>query len=228
MLLNYKFFDILYMMQNFNKIIWQTHKWEYDDLPDLYKKTSKTWQVMNPDWEYKYIPNSKIRDEIEKIDNENLLVRFDLAVDYMQKADIYREAMVYEYGGLWADMDSVCLFPIDKVIKHNQDKEMICISPIAKFAMDPDNNYQEEDTNKSIDRLLLGIETGYWISNAVFLGKRHNKISKEIIKAITEKWEFKESSYMGMRSELYEKYHESMSLDLLCGFHDGRFNLRNN
>ena len=49
-------------MQNFEKIIWQTHKWEYEDLPDLYKKTSKTWQIMNPDWEYRYIPNSQIRN----------------------------------------------------------------------------------------------------------------------------------------------------------------------
>ncbi len=226
-MLSHEDFDILYIMKNFTKIIWQTHQWNYEDLPELYKKTSKTWQIMNPDWDYRYIPNSEIRNEIEKLNNKNLLALFDSTEDYMSKADIYREAMVYEYGGLWADMDSVCLFPIDKIIKHNEDKEMICLSPIFKFGMDPDKNYKEEDINKSMDRLLSGIEIGYWISNAVFLGKKHNEISKEIFKAMTEKWNFKESSYMGMRSELYEKYHDLMSLDLLCGFHDGRFNLRN-
>ena len=214
-------------MGQFTKIIWQTHKWEYEDLPELYKKTSKTWQVMNPDWEYKYIPNSKIRDEIEKLNNKKLLTIFDSTENYMLKADVYREVMVYEYGGVWADMDSVCLFPIDKVIKYNQNKEMICISPIVKFGMNPDKNYEEEDKYESIDKLLFGIQSGYWISNAVFLGKKHNKISEEIIKSMTEKWEFKESGYMGMRSELYEKYHDLMSLDLLCAFHDSRFNLRN-
>jgi mannosyltransferase OCH1-like enzyme len=226
-LLSHTDFDILYIMKNFTKIIWQTHKWDYENLPEIYKKTSKTWQIMNPDWEYKYISNSKIRDELEKLNNKNLLIRFDLTEGYMGKADIYREAMVYEYGGLWADMDSVCLFPIDKIIKHNQDKEMICISPITKFGMDPNKNYDQEDINESINKLLLGIESGYWISNAVFLGKKHNKISEKIFESITGSWKFKESSYMGMRSELYEKYHDLMSLDLLCGFHDGRFNLRN-
>jgi hypothetical protein len=214
-------------MSEFSKIIWQTHQWNYEDLPELYKKTSKTWQIMNPDWDYRYIPNSEIRNEIEKLNNKNLLALFDSTEDYMSKADIYREAMVYEYGGLWADMDSVCLFPIDKVIEYNQDKDMICVSPSAKWGLDTENGYELEDFDKSMNKLLNGIECGYWISNAVFLGKKHNKISEEIMKAMTGRWEFKESSYMGTRAELYEKYHNLMSLDLICALHDGRFNLRN-
>lgn len=211
----------------FEKIIWQTHIWQYEDLPDLYKKTSQTWQKMNPDWEYRYIPNSKIRDEVEKVSTKyNILGAFDNHNDILSKIDIYREAMVYEYGGLWADMDSVCLFPIDKVIKNNIDKDMICISPITMFGMDQTNNYEREFFDDSMNKLISGIECGYWISNAAFLGKKHNKISEEIIKAITVKWNFKESSFMGMRADLYEKYHDSMSLDLICALHDNRFNLR--
>jgi hypothetical protein len=213
-------------MQKFERIIWQTHEWEYKDLPDLYKKTSKTWQVMNPDWEYKYIPNSKIRDEIEKLNNEKLLMRFDESEGYMTKSDIYREAMVYEYGGIWADMDSVCLFPIDKIIKHNEDKDMICISPIVKFGMNSYDNYKVHSVDDALNQLINGLESGYWISNAVFLGKKHNKISEEIMTAITGSWHFKESSYMGIRAELYEKYHEKMSLDLSCAFHSNMLNLR--
>jgi hypothetical protein len=216
-------------MKNFEKIIWQTHQWEYDDLPELYKKTSETWKVMNPEWDYRYIPNSQIRNEIEKISTDyKILECFDRQPSMLSKADVYREAMVYEYGGLWADMDSVCLFPLDKVVKNNLDKEMICIPPIYKFGMNPDTNYQQESTTTSIDRLLSGFEIGYWISNAAFLGKKHNKISEEIVKAMSGEWNFKESSFMGTRAELYEKYYTEMSLDLLCAFHDGRLNLRNN
>ena len=214
-------------MSEFSKIIWQTHKWDYEDLPELYKKTSKTWQVMNPDWEYKYIPNSKIRNEIEKINNKNLLSFFDNQKELISKADIYREVMVYEYGGIWADMDSVCLFPIDKIINKNFDKEMICLPPVIKFGMDPSKNYAPEDLEYSLKKLLLGNECEYWISNAVFLGKKHNVISKEIIDSMSGEWKFREPSFMGMRYELYQKYYKIMSLDLLCGFHDMRFNLRN-
>lgn len=222
-------------MSQFNKIIWQTHKWEHEDLPGLYKQTSKTWQVMNPDWEYRYIPNSKIRNEIEKINNANLLAFFDKKAqeksgkeEYgMTIADIFREIMVYEYGGLWADMDSVCLFPIDKVIEKNLDKEMICLPPWTKFGMDQSKNYEGESFEESFNKLILGQECGYWISNAVFLGKKHNSISKEIIDSMSNGWKFKESSFMGIRYELYEKHYKTMSLDLFCAFHDGRFNLRN-
>jgi mannosyltransferase OCH1-like enzyme len=215
------------IMKEFPKIIWQHHKWEYEDLPDLYKRTSQTWQAMNPDWEYRYVSDKEIRNEIKKLNNNALLECFDIQQTGMAKADVYREAMVYEYGGLWADLDSVCLFPIDKVIKNNIDKDMICISPWTKYGMDIEDNYKEESFDKSIDKLMNGIESGYWISNAVFLGKKHNIISEEIMKAMTVKWEFKEFSFMGMRSELYDKYHDQMSLDLHCAFHDGRFNLRN-
>jgi hypothetical protein len=214
-------------MSEFSKIIWQHHKWEYEDLPELYKKTSQTWQIMNPDWEYRYVSDKGILNEIQKLNNPELLKHFSKEPYGMGQSDVYREAMVYEYGGLWADLDSVCLFPIDKVIEYNQDKDMICIPPWAKWGLDTENGYEPEDFDKSMNKLLNGIECGYWISNAVFLGKKHNKISEEIMKAMTEKWEFKESSYMGTRAELYEKYHNLMSLDLICALHDGRFNLRN-
>ena len=216
-------------MKNFEKIIWQTHQWEYEDLPELYKKTSETWKVMNPEWDYRYIPNSQMREAIKNIPTDyKILECFDQQPNILGHADVYREAMVYAYGGLWADMDSVCLFPIDRIIENNFDKEMICIPPVYKFGMNPETNYQQESTEESLKRLLSGVESGYWISNAAFLGKKHNKISEEIIKSMTGEWKFKESSFMGTRAELYEKYYSEMSLDLLCAFHDGRLNLRNN
>jgi hypothetical protein len=216
-------------MKNFEKIIWQTHQWEYEDLPELYKKTSETWKVMNPEWDYRYIPNSQMREAIKNIPTDyKILECFDKQPNILGHADVYREAMVYAYGGLWADMDSACLFPIDRIIENNLDKEMICIPPVYKFGMNPETNYQQESTEESLKRLLSGVESGYWISNAAFLGKKHNKISEEIIKSMTGEWKFKESSFMGTRAELYEKYYSEMSLDLLCAFHDGRLNLRNN
>ena len=129
-------------MSEFSKIIWQHHKWEYEDLPDLYKKTTLTWQVMNPDWEYRYVSDKEIRNEMKKLNNPKLLDRFDKEFDGMGKSDVYREAMVYEYGGLWADLDAVCLFPIDEIIKNNLEKEMICLPPFTKFVTNEKNNHK--------------------------------------------------------------------------------------
>ena len=214
-------------MSEFPKVIWQTHKCEYEDLPEIYKRTSKTWQVMNPDWEYRYVPNHQMRSTIKELNNAELLEFFDRNISPMFCADVWREAMVYYHGGMWSDLDAICTFPIDNVTKKNMDKEMICISPIQKFGMNPENNYSNISTEEGIDTILSGKECGYWISNACFVGKKFNKISEEIINTMTGKWNFKESSFMGIRAELYDKYHELMSLDLMCAFHDGRFNHRN-
>lgn len=213
-------------MEKFEKIIWQTHKWEYDDLPELYKQTTKTWQVMNPDWEYRYIPNSQMRDEVKKVSTKyNILQKFDFQQGMMEKSDIYREAMVYEYGGLWADMDAICLFPIDRVVEKNLDKDMICSPPMTKFGFDENNVYLDEPIKKSINKIILGQECSYWIPNGMFLGKKHNRISEEIMKILTSKDFSGTDSCMDLRAPLYEKYHKYMSLDLICVLHDAKFNV---
>lgn len=214
-------------MADFPKIIWQTHKWDYEDLPEIYQKTTKTWQIMNPGWDYRYVPNSQMRKWIEDLNNQDLLNYFDKASQPLFKADIWREVVVYEYGGLWADLDTACLYPIDKDIEKNKDKEMICISPVVKFGMLEEDGYRNIGTEAGLDSILSGKESGYWISNAAFLGKKHNKVSEAIVNSMIGPWLFKESSTMGTRAELYDKYHDLMSLDLICAYHDGRFNDRN-
>lgn len=206
------------------KIIWQTHKWEYKNLPHIYKQTSLTWQKMNPDWEYRYLPNSKIRQMIVDLNEKSLLDAFDESPDWLNKSDKYREIMVWAHGGIWADMDSVCLSPIDKTIENNLDKEMICSAPIFKFAMNPETNWNPESTDAAIERLLSGEECSYWIPNSIFIGKKNNIVSSEIIDSIAGKWS--SASFMDIRTDLYKKYHEVMSLELVCAFHDRRLNDR--
>lgn len=204
------------------KIIWQTHKWEYEDLPEIYKKTSLTWQKMNPGWEYKYLTDNEIRQMIVDLNEKPLLEAFDKSQDWLNKSDIYREIMVWAYGGIWADMDSVCLSPIDKTIEKNLDKEMICAPPVFKFGMNPDKNWNLESTDRAIDRLLSGEECGYWIPNYMFIGKKNNIVSSEIIDCILGKW--KTESLMAVRTDVYKKHYNVMSLNLDCGFHDERLN----
>lgn len=219
------------MKKEFPKIIWQSHNWEYKDLPEIYKKTSKTWQVMNPEWDYRYIPNTQARSELEKISADiNILKKFDKKFndkEIMQAMDIWREVMVYEHGGLWADMDSICTFPIDRNIENNFDKEMICLPPFSKFGHNKNKNYELESTGQALDKVISGIEPEYWISNAVFLGKKHNKISEKIVKLLSDVWTFKDTSFMGLRAEFYKEFVNELSIDLICAFHDERFNARN-
>lgn len=209
------------------KIIWQTHKWEYKDLPDIYKQTSLTWQKMNPDWEYRYIPNSKIRKMVADLNIKSILDFFDDEPTAIGKSDIYRELMVWAHGGIWADMDSVCVSPIDKTIEKNEDKEMICSRPVFQFGMDPDNDFKLESTQEAINKILSGIECKYWIPNNIFIGKKNNIVSEEIVNSMCGNWNFETTNFMGVRAELYDKHYKVMSLDLVCGYHDSRFNHKN-
>lgn len=109
------------------KIIWQTHKWEYEDLPEKFKFQSKTWQEKNKDWEYRYISDKKAYEMIKDYSGEwgeDLLDIYKRIVDdgvyhegnggaYAHRADLWRYLTIYHYGGIYADMDSICTIPLN-------------------------------------------------------------------------------------------------------------------
>ncbi len=97
------------------KIIWQTHEWEYDDLPDNFKKASMTWRNLNPGWDYRYSSASKRAEQIEAFSPE--LYNFYPFMDKVTQADVWRYVIVYENGGVYSDMDAMCSTSLDDVIK---------------------------------------------------------------------------------------------------------------
>jgi mannosyltransferase OCH1-like enzyme len=97
------------------KIIWQTHEWEYDDLPINFKKASMTWQNLNPTWEYRYSSASKRAEQVEAFSSE--LYKFYPFMDKVTQADVWRYVIVYQNGGVYSDMDAMCITSLDSVIK---------------------------------------------------------------------------------------------------------------
>lgn len=88
------------------KHIYQTHEWNYEDLPENFAKTSETWQKINPDFEYTY-HNREQRDSFVR-DFDNDMWNLYENVDPCAQADIWRYVILYKNGGHYADMDSVC------------------------------------------------------------------------------------------------------------------------
>lgn len=88
------------------KIIWQTHESNYKDLPDLYKTNSQTWKDGFPDWEYRYCSAEDRRNFIKEFFPEYLYI-YDHIKYGIYKADFWRYLIVYQFGGLYADMDSI-------------------------------------------------------------------------------------------------------------------------
>jgi mannosyltransferase OCH1-like enzyme len=105
------------------KIIWQTHEWEYEDLPLNFKKTSETWQNLNPDWDYKYCSSIDRAVAIKKFDK--VLYQYYLFADKVAQSDIWRYVTIYENGGVYADMDSFCVSQLNNYININKKQEVI-------------------------------------------------------------------------------------------------------
>jgi len=109
------------------KIIWQTHEWDYEDLPDNFKRSSMTWRNLNPSWEYKYLNAAERAKEVESFSPE--LYKFYAFADKITQADMWRYITLYKYGGFYADMDSVCSSPLDFVISNVPEGMELVVTP---------------------------------------------------------------------------------------------------
>ncbi len=110
------------------KIIWQTHEWEYSDLPQNFLSVTMTWKNLNPDWEYRYV-SAKERAEYVKNANPSLYKMYLLS-DNVSQADMWRYLVTYEHGGVYADMDSICTMPLNYLIENNQHGADLIATPV--------------------------------------------------------------------------------------------------
>ena len=112
------------------KIIWQTHEWDYQDLPNNFKRAAMTWQNLNPGWEYRYVNAAEREQQIKAKPEHFLLYLFYLAADKVTQSDIWRYITLYENGGAYADMDSVCAEPLEYSLRNVQPgTELVCTDP---------------------------------------------------------------------------------------------------
>jgi mannosyltransferase OCH1-like enzyme len=96
------------------KKIFQTHQYKYEDLPKWFKQTSMSWINLNPGWEYIY-HDAVTREKYVK-DTSPELYKIYGEIRKPHQADIWRYLIVKNEGGVYADMDSFCLVPMDYIL----------------------------------------------------------------------------------------------------------------
>ena len=76
--------------------------------PAPLKKFQETWQALHPEWVY-------ILWTDENVKTLDLINRqlYESTNDYREKADILRLELLYQFGGIYADLDFKCLKPFD-------------------------------------------------------------------------------------------------------------------
>ena len=76
--------------------------------PAEWKANQETWKKNHPNWKYMYWSDE---DNLNLIKNHYpwFLNTFISYPHNIQRADAIRPFILYHYGGLYADMDNVCL-----------------------------------------------------------------------------------------------------------------------
>ncbi|ODV83171.1 glycosyltransferase family 32 protein [[Candida] arabinofermentans NRRL YB-2248] len=96
--------------------IWQTWKTDLDsiDFPSNFKKFQKSWDVQNIDYNHYIIPDTIIESFITDLySNVPEIIKTYRTLPYnILKADFFRYLILFARGGVYSDIDTICLKPI--------------------------------------------------------------------------------------------------------------------
>lgn len=81
-------------------------------------KASESWSSKNPDCDYRFVDDAHCAKMIADFDQE-LLECYERIPPGAFRADIWRYCALYRFGGIYADIDTVCKYPMKKIIKEN-------------------------------------------------------------------------------------------------------------
>jgi len=113
-MLNNKLFNI-YTNMKYPKIIHQTYKDIH--IPEDWKISQTMWKKMHPDYQYMFWTDLDIRNYI-KINYPEFLELHDSYKYNIQRADMIRYFILYDFGGIYSDLD---IYPIENIESHLTD-----------------------------------------------------------------------------------------------------------
>lgn len=94
------------------KTIYQTHYFDFDALPAQLRKSYDSWDRYNPSYVHRYFNDNAMHSYISSCGSEWDHVASLCRVPVML-ADIWRYLIIYNEGGVYADLDAVCLEPVE-------------------------------------------------------------------------------------------------------------------
>jgi len=95
------------------KIIHQT--WKTCDVPEKWKQSPIAWKCHHPGWSYKLWTDADNRELISTKYSWFLPI-YDCYKYPIQRADAVRYFILYEYGGIYSDLDLYPIKPVDEYV----------------------------------------------------------------------------------------------------------------
>lgn len=112
------------------RIIHQTWHSSIDTVPKE-KGDPYSWIELNPSWDYKFWSDETLRQFIQDKFPE-LLVTYDSYPNPVQRADLGRYCLLYHFGGIYTDIDTTCLQPLDVI--SGDPRVILCEEPMAHWS----------------------------------------------------------------------------------------------
>lgn len=88
-----------------------------------FKSLSKTWITKNPHYSYFLYDDDECEKFIKKYFDDRVYSAYIRIIPGAFKADLFRYCFLYIYGGIYVDIDTICINPIDLFL--NKDVEFI-------------------------------------------------------------------------------------------------------
>lgn len=102
------------------KIIWQTHAPEFNQLPKNIVQYVNTWKNLNPEYEYRYMSDTQCLEFVKNYFDKDIYQTFKSVPVPVMKADLWRLLVTYRFGGVYSDLDTICLKPIKTWMLENK------------------------------------------------------------------------------------------------------------
>ena len=113
LMLNYPVYELNEGYQSYlTQYIWQTYKTK--DLPEQAEAARETWISNNPEWKCELYDDADIEKYIKKWWATKMYKFFKALPVGVMKADLWRYLILKTHGGVYSDIDSECLKPINE------------------------------------------------------------------------------------------------------------------
>lgn len=101
--------------------IWQTYETPIGELPEDAVRCTRSWYKINRRWNYHYMSGQDRENFFkEYFDGEVYDTYMKMPMGVM-KAGLWRFAILYIHGGIYADLDTMCIDPIEHWLDQEHD-----------------------------------------------------------------------------------------------------------
>lgn len=93
--------------------VFVTYETDEPNIPEFYKSNAASFVHFNPDWTFT-LWTMKLGRQLIAAKHPDLLSTWDNYIDEIKKADALRYVLLYEFGGVYTDLDTICRRNLDR------------------------------------------------------------------------------------------------------------------